>query len=96
MNINIFRRQTLGGFAVAALLAGMSAAAVDSLSTPLPADDPPIPKAEDFSPYVTEDGGISLPQITGRSSFTWARLPWPRSRAAGGRDPQRLRTNQRG
>jgi len=31
------------------------------LPNPLPADDPPAPKADDFSPYVTKDGGITLP-----------------------------------
>jgi hypothetical protein len=58
MNINVSRRQTIGGLAVAALLAGLVAV---GLSNPLPADDPPAPKADDFSPYVTKDGGISLP-----------------------------------
>ncbi len=58
MNINVSRRQTIGGLAVAALLAGLVAV---GLSNPLPADAPPAPKAEDFSPYVTKEGGISLP-----------------------------------
>ena len=58
MNINVSRRQTIGGLAVAALLAGLVAV---GLSKPLPADDPPAPKADDFSPYVTKDGGISRP-----------------------------------
>src|SRR5262249_58014747 len=58
MNINVSRRQTIGGLAVAALLAGLVAV---GLANPLPADDPPAPKADDFSPYVTNDGGISLP-----------------------------------
>ncbi len=58
MNINVSRRQTIGRLAVAALLAGLVAV---SLSNPLPADDPPVHKADDFSPYVTKDGGISLP-----------------------------------
>src|SRR5262249_36566351 len=58
MTINVSRRQTIGGLAVAALLAGMIAL---GLSNPLPADDPPASKADDFSPYVTKDGGISLP-----------------------------------
>ncbi len=58
MNINVSRRQTIGGLAVAVLLAGLVAV---GLSNPLPADDPPPSKADDFSPYVTKDGGISLP-----------------------------------
>src|SRR5262245_510479 len=58
MNINVSRRKTIGGLAVAALLAGLLAV---GLSNPLPADDPPAPRASDFSPYVTKDGGISLP-----------------------------------
>src|SRR6516162_9202605 len=58
MNINVSRRQTIGGLAVAALLAGLVAV---GLSNPLPADEPTAPKANDFSPYVTKDGGISLP-----------------------------------
>ena len=58
MNINVSRRQTIGGLAVTALLAGLVGV---GLSNPLPADDPPAPKAADFSPYVTKDGGISLP-----------------------------------
>jgi hypothetical protein len=47
MNINVPRRQAIGGLAVAALLAGLVAV---GLSNPLPADDPPAPKADDFSP----------------------------------------------
>src|SRR5438445_411352 len=58
MNINVSRRQTIGGLAGAALLAGLFAV---GLSNPLPADDPAAAKADDFSPYVTKDGGISLP-----------------------------------
>src|SRR3954471_11332765 len=58
MNINVSHRQTIGSLAVAALLAGV--VAVGS-SNPSPADDPPAPKADDFSPYVTKGGGISLP-----------------------------------
>jgi hypothetical protein len=58
MNINVSRRQTIGGLAGAALLAGLVAV---GLSNSLPANDPPAPKADDFSPYVTKDGGISLP-----------------------------------
>jgi hypothetical protein len=58
MNINVPRRQALGSLAAAALIAGTIAA---GLSNPLAAHDPPAPKADDFSPYVTKDGGISLP-----------------------------------
>src|SRR5262245_42947394 len=58
MNINVSRRQTIGGLAVAALLAGLVAV---GLSNPLAGHAPPAPKADDFSPHVTKDGGISLP-----------------------------------
>jgi hypothetical protein len=58
MNINSFRRQTIGGLAISALLAVLAAV---GLSNPLSAEDPPAPNADDFSPYVTKDGGISLP-----------------------------------
>ena len=58
MNINVSRRQALGSLAAAALLAGLVAA---GLSNPLAGHDPPAPKADDFSPYVTRDGGTSLP-----------------------------------
>jgi len=58
MNINVSRRQRIGGLAVAALLAGLVAVGLSNL---LPADEPPAPKAEGFSPYVTKSGGISLP-----------------------------------
>src|SRR5262245_64327706 len=44
-------------------------------SPPLPADDPPASKADDFSPYVNKDGAISLP-VDYREKFlhlgTWA------------------------
>ena len=72
MNSNVSRRQILGGLTVAALVTGMI---VVGLSNPLPADDQPAPKADDFSPYVTKDGGISLP-LDYREKFlhlgTWA------------------------
>jgi hypothetical protein len=58
MNVNVFRRQTVSALAVAGLLAGMIAL---GLAKPLPADDPPAPKADHFSPYVTKAGAISLP-----------------------------------
>src|SRR6516162_1046987 len=58
MNINIFHRQSITGLAVAALLAGV----IDlGSSQPSAADDRPVPKADDFSPYVTKEGSISLP-----------------------------------
>src|SRR5215472_12859769 len=72
MNINVSRRQTIGGLAVAALLAGLVAV---GLSNPLAGHAPLAPKADDFSPYVTKDGGISLP-LDYREKFlhlgTWA------------------------
>src|SRR5215813_4693299 len=58
MNIKVVRWQTMGGVAGAALLASLIAL---DLSHALPVDDPPPPKADKFSPYVTKDGGISLP-----------------------------------
>jgi cytochrome c len=56
MNINIARRWTIGGLVIATVLAGLIALNWSNLS---PADD--SAKAEAFSPYVTKDGGISLP-----------------------------------
>ena len=50
MNINDSRLRTISGFAMAAVIAGMTAV---GLSNPLPADDPPPPNADNFSPYVT-------------------------------------------
>jgi cytochrome c len=58
MNINVSRRQTTRGLAVAAFLAGTIAIGLSNL---FPADEPPAPKSDAFSPYVTKDGGISLP-----------------------------------
>src|SRR4051812_24011520 len=57
MNIDVSRREAISGLAVVALVAGLLAA---GLWNPLTADDPPAAKADDFSPYVTKDGGISL------------------------------------
>src|SRR6516225_12372377 len=57
MNINVPPRRTIGLIA-ATLLVAMIAV---GLSQPSPANDTPTPKADDFSPYVTKDGGISLP-----------------------------------
>src|SRR6266436_3769159 len=58
MDINIPRRQTIGGLVVVGLFAAMIAL---GSSHPSPADDPPAPKADDFSPSVTKEGSISLP-----------------------------------
>jgi cytochrome c len=58
MDINASRRQTIGGLTLAASVATMIAFSLSHLSL---ADDPPAPKADDFSPYVTKEGGISLP-----------------------------------
>src|SRR5262249_31791697 len=58
MDTNVGRRQAINGLIVATLLAGMIAV---GLANALPANDPPAPKADDFSSYVTKDGGISLP-----------------------------------
>jgi len=72
MNINVSRRHTIGGLAVAGLVAGIVAL---DFSKPLPADDSPAPKDVEFSQYVTKDGGISLPSDF-REKFlhlgTWA------------------------
>ena len=72
MNINVPRRQALVSLAASALLAGTIAV---GFWNALPADDPPAPKADDFSPYVSKDGGISLP-LDYREKFlhlgTWA------------------------
>ena len=72
MNINVSRRQTIAALAAAVVLAAM---AILRLSHASPANDPPAPEAGDFSPYVTEDGGISLPSHY-REKFlylgTWA------------------------
>ena len=59
MDINVGRRQAINGLIlIATLLAGMIAV---GLSNALSANDPPARKADDFSPYVAKDGGISLP-----------------------------------
>ena len=57
MNINVPPRRNIGLIA-ATLLVAMIAV---GLSQPSHADDPPATKADDFSPYVTKEGGISLP-----------------------------------
>ena len=50
MNINVSRRQTIGGLAIAALPRRVGRRRPVE---PVPANDPPAPKADDFSPYVT-------------------------------------------
>ena len=70
--INLFRRQTMGAWAVAAFLAGAIAMGVSNL---FPADEAAVPESDNFSPYVAKDGGISLPADY-RNKFehlgTWA------------------------
>ena len=72
MDTHICREKIIGGPALAASVAMMLAFSLGQL---LLADDPPAPKADDFSPYVTQDGGISLP-VAYREKFlhlgTWA------------------------
>ena len=58
MDINVGRRQAINGLILATLHAGMIAV---GLLNALSANDPPAPQADDFSPYVAKDGGISLP-----------------------------------
>ena len=58
MNVNIPRRQTVGAVLVATILAAMIALGWWHSSA---ADDSSASKAKGFSPYVTNDGGISLP-----------------------------------
>jgi hypothetical protein len=55
MNTKILSRLTAGGLAAASVAAVMLAPDVSH-----PAD-PPARAASNFSPYVTKDGGISLP-----------------------------------
>jgi hypothetical protein len=70
--INLYRRQPLGAWAVAAFLAGTIAIGVSKLFS---ADESAAPKSDNFSPYVAEDGAISLPEDY-RNKFqhlgTWA------------------------
>jgi cytochrome c len=72
MNIKFSRRQTTRGLAVTAFLAGTIAIGLSNL---FPAVEPPAPKSDAFSPYVTKDGGIPLPDDY-REKFmhlgTWA------------------------
>jgi hypothetical protein len=57
MDSNLPRQHVLRGL-VLAVLAALVALGWSHLS---PADDPPASKADGFSPYVTKEGGISLP-----------------------------------
>jgi len=63
--------------AICGLIVAVPLAAIISLgfSNPLPADDPPTPKSDNFSKYVANDGAISLPEDY-REKFlhlgTWA------------------------
>jgi cytochrome c len=72
MDINIRCRQAIGGLVVAAILTAMITL---GLSHPSPADGSSASKAGEFSPYVTKEGGISLPADY-RETFlhlgTWA------------------------
>jgi cytochrome c len=67
MDSRVLRRHTIAGLIVAAPLAAMIALGYSP--HPSPVVDPPAPKADDFSPYVTKDGGISLPADY-RTKFT--------------------------
>jgi hypothetical protein len=58
MNIGIPRRLIATNLAAIALVAAMIT--LGAANPPRP-DDPPAPKADDFSPYVTKDGGITRP-----------------------------------
>jgi hypothetical protein len=58
MHFNHLRRQIIGGLVGATVIAAIIALGSSPLS---PAGDPPASKADDFSPYVTKEGGISLP-----------------------------------
>jgi cytochrome c len=66
------RPHTIGGLLLAVSVAAMIGFSLSHLTF---ADDSPAPKADDFSPYVTRDGGISLP-LDYREKFlhlgTWA------------------------
>ena len=59
MDSRVLRRYTMGGLILAAPLAAMIA--LGCSSHPSPVDDPPAPKADDLSSYVTKEGDISLP-----------------------------------
>jgi hypothetical protein len=55
MNAKLRRRLTAGGLATAALVAATIVLGASRT------DAPPTPAADDFSPYVSKDGGISRP-----------------------------------
>jgi cytochrome c len=77
MNRNFRHRRAICGVVVAALVTTIVAV---GLSRRSPADDSSASKGEEFSPYVTKDGGISLPADY-REKFlhlgTWAVAPKP-------------------
>ena len=58
MNVSFPRWQTIGGVVSVALLGALISLCSSHLSS---ADDSSASKSEGFSPYVTKDGGISLP-----------------------------------
>ena len=58
MNVKIPRRPAVGGLAAAALFTAIVFFAASYLSR---ASESPASAASDFSPYVSKDGGISLP-----------------------------------
>jgi cytochrome c len=72
VHTNMPRPHTIGGLVLAVSAAVMIGFSLSHLTF---ADDAPAPKADDFSPYVTRDGGISLP-LDYREKFlhlgTWA------------------------
>src|SRR5262245_64881935 len=71
MTLNVRPRRNIGLIAATPLVALIAV----GLSQPSQADAPPALKADDFSPYVTKEGGISLPADY-RDTFlhlgTWA------------------------
>jgi cytochrome c len=72
VSIHLRHRRTLGGVVVATTIAAIIFL---GYSHPSPADEPSASKAGGYSPYVTKEGGISLPAHY-RETFlhlgTWA------------------------
>jgi hypothetical protein len=58
LNTEIPRRLIATNLTAIALVAALMTLGAANPSRP---DDPPAPRADDFSPYVTKDGGISRP-----------------------------------